>query len=149
MSRRTSLTALTAALLLANLWFIWGNSALPASDSQELSGQAMRWLGFLVAAFGAQGETVLRKLAHMAEFASLGLLLTALFRLQKSRSLAAPLLLGLLAACVDETIQVFVPGRASSVIDVWIDGAGLLLGIAFALIGQYLLRKRNFLEETP
>ena len=35
---------------------------------------------------------------------------------------------GLAVACIDETIQIFTPGRASSLIDVWIDTAGFALG---------------------
>jgi VanZ family protein len=37
---------------------------------------------------------------------------------------------GLAVACIDETIQIFTPGRASSLIDVWIDASGFALGLA-------------------
>lgn len=54
-----------------------------------------------------------------------------------------PLLFGLLTACVDETIQVFTPDRGPSLIDVWIDTAGVAAGITFLLIGYNYIRKHN------
>ena len=46
---------------------------------------------------------------------------------------------GLAVACIDETIQIFTPGRASSLIDVWIDTAGFALGfvVIFAVFTIY------------
>jgi VanZ family protein len=129
------------ALLAANIAFIWGNSMLPGEVSQQVSGGAMGWFGFLVASFGKFGEKVLRKIAHLAEFASLGFLLTGFFRLLKKHGITVPLLCGLMVACVDETIQICSPGRASSLVDVWIDMGGLVCGIILLLTGQFILRK--------
>ena len=139
MKRRSGLI-LCGALILANIAFIWGNSMLPGQVSQQVSGGAMGWFGFLVAAFGDFGEKVLRKIAHLAEFASLGLLLGVFFRLLK-KNIALPLLCGLLVACVDETIQIYIPGRASSLMDVWIDMGGMALGMILMLLGQFILSK--------
>ena len=36
---------------------------------------------------------------------------------------------GMAVACIDETIQIFTPERASSLIDVWIDTSGFALGL--------------------
>lgn len=141
MRRRRIFLVLCGALLAANIAFIWGNSMLPGAVSQQVSGGAMNWFGFLVASFGEFGEKVLRKIAHLAEFASLGFLLAAFFRLLGGKSLSPALLCGLLIACVDETIQIYVPGRSSSLMDVWIDMGGLAAGIILLLIGQLLLRK--------
>ena len=129
-------------LLAANICFIWGNSALPGSASQEISGDIMNWVGFLLRAFGEYGEKILRKIAHLAEFASLGLLLSLLFRMEGNKSYTPPLLLGLTIACVDETIQIFSPGRASSLIDVWIDMSGVVSGIILLIIGHAIFRKK-------
>ncbi len=148
MSRKRLAIALVGVLLLANLAFIWGNSALPGAASSQVSGEAMNIFGFLVKAFGPLGEKVLRKIAHMAEFACLGLLAKTLWGLLEKRGITAPVLFGLLAACVDETIQAFISGRSSSVIDVWVDLLGLMLGIALALLGQTYLKKQNHLEDT-
>ena len=139
MTRRSGL-AVCGVLLLANIAFIWGNSMLPGQVSQQVSGGAMSWFGFLVASFGELGEKVLRKIAHLAEFASLGLLLAIFFRLLK-KDLTLPLLCGLTVACVDETIQIYSPGRASSLVDVWIDMGGLVLGMILMLLGQFIMSK--------
>lgn len=125
-------------LLCANLAFIWGNSALTGQASMEVSGEAMSLLGRLAQLLGPKGETILRKIAHFAEFASLGLLLGCFFRLLGRNGWLGPLLAGLLAACVDETIQIFAPGRASSLLDVWLDLVGVLTGIIAAFLGQIL-----------
>jgi VanZ family protein len=69
-------------------------------------------------------DTILRKLAHVTEYAILGaLLLRAL-----GRELAA-FALGLGYAITDEIHQHFVQGRHGAPLDVAIDAGGLLLGI--------------------
>ena len=50
---------------------------------------------------------------------------------------------GLAAACVDETIQLYVPGRASSLIDVWIDASGFAVGAAVALLGYHIIQNKQ------
>lgn len=126
---------LCATLVILNLAFIWGNSAMPGT----VSGAISQWVSdvlnlFLKLPAGdmQEGEHVLRKLAHFSEFALLGVWLRWLWGMLGERPLervALPLLCGLLAACCDETIQRFVEGRFSSLLDVWIDTAGVTLGI--------------------
>ena len=73
-------------------------------------------------------DLVLRKLAHAAEFAVLGLLLV--------RALRRPLLafwLGTVYAVTDELHQSFIPGRVGSPLDVAIDAAGVAVGVAVAM----------------
>ena len=73
-------------------------------------------------------DLVLRKLAHAAEFAVLGLLLV--------RALARPwaaFWLGSAYAVTDEIHQAFVPGRLGSPVDVAIDAAGVAVGVAVAV----------------
>ena len=48
---------------------------------------------------------------------------------------------GFLAACVDETIQIFVPNRGPSVFDVLIDTAGVAVGVTLLLLFHHI--KRN------
>ncbi len=69
-------------------------------------------------------DTILRKGAHMTEYALLALLL---FR-AIGQELPA-FLLGLAYAASDEIHQHFVRGRHASPVDVAIDAAGLLLGL--------------------
>lgn len=73
-------------------------------------------------------DTVLRKLAHTAEYAILGgLLLRAL------RSAPAALLLASAYAATDEVHQAFVRGRHGSPVDWLIDTVAAALGVAVLL----------------
>lgn len=135
---------LCGILLALNLAFIWGNSALPGDVSGEISGGLLEQLTRVLPFFGSLGEVILRKLGHFSEFACLGLLLKWMATLLGQRGLsgiALPLLPGVLTACVDETIQIFSPGRASSLIDVWIDVSGILTGILLLQIGKIIIKK--------
>ena len=131
-------------LLILNLCFIWGNSLLPG----ELSGAFSNWVKDILAALlPGDGESVgggglLRKLAHFTEFACLGMCLTWLHSmLQKPRYYA--LLMGVGAACVDETIQRFVPDRGPSLKDVGIDTCGVITGMILLLLGHYLITVKH------
>ena len=138
---------LCTTLLVLNLLFIWGNSMLPATASDAVSSGALEWLSWLFDAFGDYGHKILRKLAHMTEFASLGLLLSWFWQLRGQRGIhriSLALLCGLLAACVDESIQILSPGRSSSLIDVWIDMGGFAFGVlALSIVMIILNRKRS------
>jgi VanZ family protein len=73
-------------------------------------------------------DEVLRKAAHITEYAILGaLLLRALGRWQPA------LLIGIAYAITDEIHQHFVRGRHSSPFDVAFDACGLALGLLVAL----------------
>lgn len=129
--------------LILNLAFIWGNSLVPGDVSGEISGGIFEIVAGLFAIFGDKGQFVLRKLAHFSEFTALGFFLTGLFRNSPCRERTAPpLLLGLAAACMDETLQLFSPGRGSSLIDVWIDFSGVCLGFLLSRLLRYLLDRK-------
>ena len=83
-------------------------------------------------------DTILRKGAHMTEYAILGLLLLRAI----GRELPA-LAVGIGYAITDEVHQHFVSGRHASPIDVAIDSAGILIGILFLSRAQRLARYRN------
>ena len=69
-------------------------------------------------------DTVLRKGAHVTEYAIFGLLLLRAV----GRELPA-FLIGVAYAITDEVHQHFVQGRHASPVDVAIDASGVLLGI--------------------
>jgi VanZ family protein len=69
-------------------------------------------------------DLVLRKLAHMAEYAALGALLV---RAVQREPLAV--LLGSAYAATDEVHQAFVAGRHASPLDWLIDTAGVIAGV--------------------
>ena len=132
------------ALIALNLALIWGNSTLPGGVSMELSDGFLALLSQGLPALAVIGSILIRKLAHFLEFACLGLLLGWLLSPEGGfRGFAAPALLGTLAACVDETIQRFVPGRESSLIDVWIDIFGVCAGILLLRLGYRCIRRRK------
>ena len=135
--------ALCCGLLCCNLLFIWGNSLLSAEISGTLSQWVTDLLGFaLLEEIPGQGEGVLRKLAHFTEFCSLGILLSWLFAMLKERFWVLAAGCGCLAACVDELLQHFSPGRAPRLTDVAIDTAGVLAGIGLLCFG-YAMRKKK------
>ena len=137
-------------LLVAILAFIWGNSAMPGQASGALSG----WVGAVLSKIlpflaTENGLHFLRKAAHFSEFAALGMILSWLFGMVANRKLwqgILPLLCGAAAACIDETIQIFSPGRYCSIIDVLIDCSGVLTGILvlnlFCLLFRHFRRKK-------
>jgi VanZ family protein len=69
-------------------------------------------------------DTVLRKLAHAAEFAVLGALLA-----RAIQNAGAALAIGTLYAVSDELHQALVPGRLGSPVDVAIDAVGVACGV--------------------
>ena len=122
-------------LILLNLALIWGNSMLTGLSSEAVSGGLLALLGrFLPVLLTEAGHTLLRKAAHFSEFALLGLLYCGRHRLVKGEAPVHLMGFGLAVACIDETIQIFTPGRASSLIDVWIDASGFALGLLLIVI---------------
>ena len=156
MKRTKKRMILCMLLLVAVLFFIWGNSLASGETSGNLSGKIMQWINTVLRLDEAGADIlhrIVRKGAHFTEFACLGLLLTWLFGMmgeKKGHLFCMPLLFGMMAACVDETIQVFVPDRGPSPVDIWIDTCGVAAGIVILLAGHLYVRKKHTmnLEET-
>lgn len=137
-------------LLIINLVFIWGNSLLPG----EISGAISRWVKDMLSQIipgkpsTEEGHGLLRKMAHFTEFGCLGLCLSWLIRMVRQRKWeywVLPLFAGFLVACIDETIQMFIPDRGPGIRDVAIDTAGVAVGIAlFSLV--YFMKNRGRLS---
>ncbi len=135
---------LALCLLVMNLTFIWGNSLLPGEVSGAFSGWVKELLAslFPLSDSGGEGSGLLRKLAHFTEFCTLGFCLGWIAgMLRKPWPLA--LVAGALAACVDETIQRFVPDRGPSLLDVGIDTCGVISGIALLSFGYFYITQHN------
>ena len=144
---------LCVVLLVANLAFIWGNSLMPAELSRSFSQWVKGILDFLLPSIGSdepgEGHHLLRKLAHLTEFACLGFLLSWLVRMlreSKREHYFVPLLLGALVAGLDECIQIFVPERGPGILDVGIDTLGVTLGIT--LMTLYVSIKHKSWKKT-
>ncbi len=84
-------------------------------------------------------EGVVRKGAHMTEFAILAVLFYAwmsrwkITRLRRGGFAAA---MTIFYACTDEFHQLFVPGRSGRITDVLIDSAGAVIGMALFLLAE-------------
>ena len=133
-------------LLCCNLLFIWGNSLLRAEISGALSQWVRDLLGIAMSEDASgQSDGVLRKIAHFGEFCTLGILLSWLFAMLKEKKWAFVLpaaACGCLAACTDELLQHFAPGRAPRLTDVGIDTAGVLAGIGLLCLGYYMKKEK-------
>lgn len=145
---------LCVSLIVLNLVFIWVNSLLP----REISSAFSKLIGMLLRPFTSgsvdlvegEGQGTLRKIAHFAEFCSLGVLLSWLIQMIRSRKwerFVLPIAFGVLAAAVDETIQMFVPGRGPQLRDVGIDALGVLLGVLI-LTGIALWHKKESMHKS-
>ena len=136
------------ALCAGWMAFIFFMSAMPGDVSGAQSGTVVRiLLAVHDASLGpsemsAQAisvlETLVRKAAHMAEYAVLALLFCHALRVSGARRPACRALLVCLAyAATDEFHQSFVGGRGPSAVDVMIDTAGA----ALALTGKGIIKK--------
>ncbi len=135
---------LCTTLLICNLVFIWGNSLLPGRVSGMISDQVKELLDQFLPDGGASDPEggLLRKAAHFLEFTALGMCLTWRGGML-GKSKLRPLAFGVGAACVDETIQRFVPERCSSLRDVAIDSCGVLTGMILIWFGHTLLARKR------
>lgn len=152
MIRSQNRLRLCTALLLCNLAFIWGNSLFPGTMSGALSDYVKDILDSLFSGTESSQSSsgLLRKLAHFTEFATLGLLLCWFLEMLQKSPLAA-FALAAAAACIDETIQIFVPDRGPGIRDVCIDCCGAATGILLLHFGHTYWKKKqakHILEET-
>lgn len=145
MQKTTGRLRLCAALLTANILFIWGNSLLPGEISGAVSG-FVKDVVFAILGIGGEvehaGHGLLRKIGHLTEFACLGACLCWLLSMLGKKPWLS-ILCGFPVACLDEIIQRFVPDRGPSFWDVCIDTAGVSLGTALLLGGFAIYQKRK------
>ena len=141
------------------LWtlVIWGQSLLPAEKStadsyvveqmlpesvQNVSVEPQWWTDALAgeSQYPIPLAFFVRKAAHFAEFAVLGLLWAVCRRLYPVR---LTWLYGALVGAVDEGLQMLAPGRTPKLSDVVIDAAGYLFGLGCAVLFLYLWNKKK------
>ncbi len=128
-----------ALLLCLYVCMIYANSMTPSRISSQESGFVLQ----LVQRFFQQvsldnlwlTEHIIRKMAHFLEYTGLGVLLllnTGLWKRLEWRRLRPALEGMVLIPFVDETIQLFTPGRSAQISDVWLDISGCVCGMAAA-----------------
>lgn len=144
MTRTDKRMRLCTTLLVCNLAFIWGNSLLPAEISQAFSDWVKNvLLGLLPGSgSGSGGSGLLRKIAHFTEFTALGMCLSWRFGMLNKGRLPA-FVCGAGAACIDETIQIFVPERGPGILDVLLDCSGVLTGMLLLHLGHTYCKKKS------
>ena len=133
------------ATALATL-FIFSNSLQSAEVSSGESGVIVDAIARILWGIGIDVQrdsliTFVRKSAHIAEFTLHGILLANCFEMQYKKRIIYILFFGLLTACVDEYIQLFSPGRAGMVQDVFIDFIGTVIGM-LVVGASYRLRRK-------
>lgn len=139
--------AIAAAVAIA---LIWTNSLVPGDTSTSTSTGIMVAVRSALASLGLPSAWVtnllVRKLGHLLEYAALGVLVSQ--ALDPDRSLEPvtfiPIAIVLvLVPSVDETIQLFVPGRSGQVTDVLLDCCGAALGVALRSLAIWLAKRRR------
>ena len=157
--RRISVTCIFSILLGILYCMIFSFSAQNSEESGSLSRMISArcvglwgalsgadWSGARIAELAEYFEHPVRKLAHFAEYACMGVLVYTLWSqwLRQGRALCF-LTVGwvFLSAALDEFHQYFVPGRYASFADVLLDTSGGFFGMLFCLCIAALYRRHG------
>ena len=175
----TKLQIIFAVLALLWMAIIFRFSAQPGVESHEVSQMVVALVTKVIGWLNAIGckialenidmgllDYIIRKIAHMTEYAVLGALLTgslvtgtakkseiAMVEVEASteaksrrKRILAAIVLGILYAASDEFHQYFVPGRLGCVRDVCIDSVGVLIGVAVFTVCIKLICRKALIE---
>lgn len=89
-------------------------------------------------------EHIIRKIAHISEYAIGGVLIYGLlltFKFNSKLQLIFAWIFTIFYAITDEIHQLFIPGRTGKIIDVFIDSLGALIGICLLLFFIKILKQ--------
>ncbi|MBQ9413927.1 MAG: VanZ family protein [Clostridia bacterium] len=150
---------ISALIALAILFMIFGFSAQNGASSGSLSRAITLWVMGIVcpdqldnAATVTFLHHIIRKLAHVTEFALLGAsfcMFVSTFRLRKRWRFLIALGGGVLVASSDEIHQLFVRGRGGSATDVLVDTIGIVIGAGLVtLIVLWAENRRKRITKT-
>lgn len=118
--------------------FIWHNSMADAPHSSRESIFVLHLIQhylYMLPDVSYLTNGILRKLAHLTEYAWLGIALYGAFlSLRHSHKVKISLTIAFLVASADESIQLFSPGRSAEFRDVLLDTTGAGLGILLAAV---------------
>ena len=143
MSVRRRLLLIATGLVLL---FIFVQSLLPQSVSADESSWLTEKILDPIAFFfglGPVSHQIVRKLAHIFEFAVLSVLLTLICRGKAVKSFG----FGFLFAFLDESVQL-LSDRGAQLSDVWIDLIGVALGTLLGLLLWKAIRSQRFDTQT-
>jgi VanZ family protein len=111
--------------------FIGSTDLLSAEHTSRYIGPFLRWFAPNVSdATIASIQLVVRKCAHLTEYAILAALFYRALRLHGKRALGIAFLLSAIYAALDEFHQSFVASRTGTPYDVMFDCAGAIIGLA-------------------
>ena len=132
-------TCLTIGWIL----FIFSFSMQSGEESSQISGgivsQVLAILFPQGFTYAEQLEFLIRKLAHFTEYFVLGVLvLQTLKQTRCPRQVIIGLIICVLVASCDETIQLFSGGRSGQIVDVVLDSVGTWCGL---LINKKIIRE--------
>ena len=131
---------------------IFAFSAQPGAESDALTQPAAMPIAELMASMqdGADEATltaiynivatIIRKMAHLGEYALLGLFTALALNAHGYAQKWLPVLIGVAYAATDELHQAFVPERLGTPVDVMIDAVGVIVGV---WIAAFLIRIRR------
>lgn len=138
--KRKTLTVVLLVMTIGWMALIFGFSSQSGEASGGLSAMIAQPVTALIAylagltndaaisALYLQVDGAVRMIAHFAEYAVLGVLLTLTSRRLGWRYIWFPWLIGFIYALTDEWHQSFSPGRVCDMTDVLIDLAGVICG---------------------
>ena len=135
------------ALVVLVILFIWDNSLQNDISSDGLSLTITQWLSPILYKLGITGDMwslnrIVRKLAHVFEFAVLGgCLYVALHQFNREYAGLKVIAIGLVIAVMDECLQLTSIGRNASIRDVAIDTAGVIIGVAIVQVILSIYRR--------
>lgn len=89
-------------------------------------------------------EKIIRKIAHLSEYAVGGILFYSLFltfKMSAKKQVIFSILITTIYAITDEIHQLFVPGRSGKITDVGIDVIGISIGICGLLFIIKIIQK--------
>ena len=139
--------------IITILWIavIFGFSLQPATVSNNVSGSILtRILAPMFPQIMENKELahlahlLVRKAAHFTEYMVLGMLSVNAIQYYLTKKLYV-MSAGfcVVIAMIDETIQLFVPGRDGRFWDVLIDSSGAIVGIVLFMLFTYLFKKNH------
>ena len=157
--RKMAVSIVAAILLLCLYAVIFSFSEQDAEASGSLSHMISercvelinalaggKWTEGFMASMADYFEHPIRKLAHFAEYACMGVLVYALWRPWKKRNIWLYLLVTvwvLVSAAGDEIHQLFVPGRYGCLADVFLDTCGGVFGVLCLVITEKIILKKK------
>lgn len=121
---------LVSAVIGVIWWHSMQNGVASHAESRRMLAFAQ---GTRLAPYLSDGH--IRRLAHLTEYTTLGVVLSSFSVLVSRRSHKVwVLLIGISVAAIDEYIQLFSGGRTSTWHDVVLDGVGCIIGIVLVMV---------------